>query len=266
MASSATIYVKAQIMQMTQSLAPVSTIIPFSFKIIPYLVIWLLFTFIYIVIPNTKVRVPSAISGGIVAGTIFGIVQWAYITFQMGASKYGAIYGSFAALPLFLIWLQLSWIIVLFGSEVCFAYQNVKRYAFEIDVASAKPRFKKLVALRITQLCVRNFCDGGIPHTAVGISNILEIPLRLVNQTLFELVKCRILSETTENEDGEPGFQPARDVNLLSINFVIQTLEELGNKDISIHETQEMNTISECLNEFAAILDRSETNLLLKDI
>jgi membrane protein len=81
--------------------------------------------------PNTKVKLKSALWGGVLAGTIYQIVQLAYIKFQVGVSSYGAIYGSFAALPLFLAWLQLSWLIVLLGAEISFAHQNVAAYEFE---------------------------------------------------------------------------------------------------------------------------------------
>ena len=77
--------------------------------------IWILFTFVYIFMPNIKVRLTSALLAGIIAGTAYEVVQWAYIIFQVGVSKYNAIYGGFAALPLFLAWLQVSWLIVLFG-------------------------------------------------------------------------------------------------------------------------------------------------------
>ena len=99
------------------------------------------------------------IVGGIFAGLIYQIVQFAYITFQIGVSRYGAIYGSFAALPLFLIWLQISWLIVLFGAEISFAFQNVHTYEFEPDCLRVKPSFKKLLALRIAHSCIKNFSN-----------------------------------------------------------------------------------------------------------
>ena len=94
----------------------------------PLILIWLSFTFIYAFMPNTRVRITSALAGGIVAGTVWQMAQWAYINWQIGVSKYNAIYGSFAQLPLFLVWLYASWVIVLLGSEISYAVQNVMLY------------------------------------------------------------------------------------------------------------------------------------------
>lgn len=269
MASSVNLFITTQITQITQKidlLGALSPIIMFSVKALPYCVIWLLFTFIYVFMPNTNVYYRSAFIGGIVAGTVFQIVQWAYITFQIGVAKYGAIYGSFAALPLFLIWLQASWVIVLFGSEVSFAYQSVDTYEFEPDSMKVSYKFKKLLMLRICQACVRNFCDGKDALTAVEITNALGVPVRLVNHILHELVQCRILSETIEDNNDEPGYPPARDVNSLSISFVSRIIDQLGTNHIPLPASREMGMIERSLGKFESYIEKSEDNLLLKDI
>src|SRR3972149_3873262 len=120
MSGSITIFITTQITRITESIELIGFFSPLIFlllKLLPYCMIWLLFTFIYIVMPNTKVNFKSALIAGIIAGTIFQVSEWAYISFQIGVAKYNAIYGSFAAMPLFLIWLQTSWLIVLFGAE-----------------------------------------------------------------------------------------------------------------------------------------------------
>jgi membrane protein len=124
-ASSATVLLTTRITSMVEQLSSLgyaAGVIIFLLKLFPYTVIWVLFTFMYVFMPNTKVRLKSGLWGGIVAGTVYQIAQYAYIKFQIGVSGYGAIYGSFAALPLFLVWLQLSWLIVLLArSFVCAA-------------------------------------------------------------------------------------------------------------------------------------------------
>jgi membrane protein len=216
--------------------------------------------------PNTKVRFRAGLVGGIFAGLIYQIVQLAYITFQIGVSKYGAIYGSFAALPLFLVWLQISWLIVLFGAEISFAFQNVDTYEFEPDCLKVKPSFKKLLALRIVHACVQNFSNGDRPWSAEQISHVLEIPIRLVNLILFELVQCNVLSEAREVRDGETLFQPAVNTDRLSIHYVIQALENLGTGDIPVAQSRELDKLSEILEEFTQHIEKSEANILLKDI
>ena len=131
MASSATVVISSQvrvIIQQSALLSAVAPLILFTLKLLPYCTIWITFTFIFIFMPNTKVRLRSGFLGGVVAGTIFQMVQWIYINFQIVTAKYSAIYGGFAALPLFLLWLQISWLVVLFGAELSFAHQNVETY------------------------------------------------------------------------------------------------------------------------------------------
>jgi len=176
-------------------LAAFSPIIFFMLKLMPYGVIWVLFSFIYIFIPNTKVHLRSGIMAGIIAGTLYVLFQYIYINFQVGVAKYNAIYGSFAALPLFIIWLQLSWVIVLFGAELAFAHQNVDTYEFEPDCENISIRYKRLLSLRIVQLLIKQFLNGEKGWSAAQISHNLEIPIRLVQQIIYELISSGILSE-----------------------------------------------------------------------
>jgi len=267
--SSITVFITTQSIYISKKLVllgPVSTLISITLNLLPYCVIWLLFSFIYIFMPNTKVNLKSGILGGIVAGTIYQLVQWFYITFQVGVSKYGAVYSGFAALPLFMIWLQVSWLIVLFGAEIAFAHQNVDTYELEPESLRASPSFKRLLALGIAQICIKNFYNGDKPWSAGEISNALGIAVRLTNQLLYDLVQCGILAETVGTDEKDPLYQPARDLNLLSINSVIQALDGLGNKDMPLVTSEEIKNISKCLEEFAAVINNSEANLLLKDI
>jgi len=268
-ASSATVFISTQITLITHKIALLgkfSLLIELALKILPICVIWFLFSFINIFMPNTKVRFSAGIGGGILAGTIFQIVQWAYIKFQIGVAKYGAIYGSFAALPLFLVWLQTSWIVVLFGAEITFACQNVDTYEFEHDSLKVSPSFKKLLSLQIVHLCVKNFCRGEKPWNVTQISHALEIPIRLVNLILSELVECHVLSETGKKDGGETGFQPAVDVEKLTISYVLDALDSIGVDNIPVAETEEIHTLSEKLQEFRTIVNAAKANLVLKNI
>lgn len=94
------------------------------FQVIPYLISWGLLSFFYIFLPNTKVSWKAGLIAGVAIGLIYVSWQWVYVTFQLHASSYGAIYGSFAAVPLFLIWLNYSWLILLFGTEFSYHLQK----------------------------------------------------------------------------------------------------------------------------------------------
>ncbi|HPQ43596.1 MAG TPA: YihY/virulence factor BrkB family protein [Syntrophales bacterium] len=269
LSSSAAVFITTQVTLIVEKISLLgifSPLISFLLKLLPYGIVWVLFSFLYIFMPNTKVNFRSGILAGIIAGTIYQIVQFGYIAFQVGAAKYNAIYGSFAALPLFLIWLQLSWLIVLFGAEFSFAHQNVDTYEFEPDSLKISGSFKRLLSLQIAHLLVSNFAEGEKPLTAMQISHRLEIPIRLVHQILYELTACGIISDTQTEEYKEPGYQPARDIGTLTIQFVIDSLEDRGTDAIPVAETEEGKTLSEILRSFRNEVARSPSNRLLKDI
>ncbi len=269
LSSSATILVITQVTRIVESisfLGAFSPIVLFLLELLPYTLLWGLFTFLYMFMPNTKVRFTSALLAGIVTGTIFEFTQWVYITFQIGVAKYNAIYGSFAALPLFLIWLQLSWLIVLYGAEFSFALQNVDTYEFEPDALQASRRLRILLSLQVAQRVVRNFARGEAPLTARQLSQQLEIPVRLVNEILFELTQSRILSVTDTEKDGERGFQPARDIQTLTIQQVIDAMELKGLNTIPFAHTPEFSTLSEALEAFRDTIEKLPANRPLKDL
>lgn len=269
LSSSIMVFITSQVTFITEKFALMgvfSSLIFFLLKLLPYCIVWILFTFIYIFIPNTKVRFTSALVAGIVAGSIYQLVQWGYIAFQVGVARYNAIYGSFAALPLFLVWLQMSWLVVLFGAEISFSLQNVDTYEFEPDCLRVSMSFKKLLWLRITHLLVKNFSEGKPPLTAAMITHVLEVPIRLVRQVLFELTESGIVSAVV-TEDGEnPAYQPGRDSDSLTIQYVIDTLEKRGIDTIPTPHTQELKVLSESLQTFNDTLVNSPANKLLKTI
>jgi len=269
LASSVTVFINTQAKMITQKIALLGAFAPFInfvLDFLPYTIIWVVFTFIYIFIPNTKVNFKSAILAGIVAGTAYQLMQWGYVYFQVGVAKHNAIYGSFAALPLFLVWLQLSWRIVLLGAEISFAHQNVDTYEFEPDCLNVSHSFKNLLTLRIVNLLSKNFAKGKKALTAHEISHVLGIPIRLVRDIAYELTQSGIFVAVQESTGRVPTYQPAVDINLLSIKYVIDKLEGRGSDSIPVVGTEELERIRDSLQSFNRILEKSQENLLLKDI
>ncbi len=269
MSSSAMVLIATNLSQITQKIALVgvfSPLVALIVNILPYSFIWILFTFIYIFMPNQKVPFSSGLIAGIVAGTIYVLVQKLYIFFQIGVAKYNTIYGSFAALPLFLLWLQLSWFIMLFGAEISFAHQNVDAYEFEPDWKKISPSFKKLLSLQIAHMIVMNFIRGEKPMTVKQIGNALDIPIRLVQEILNDLISCGLLSDTTSENNSGTAYQPARDINDFSISFIINALENNGIDTIPTAHTDSFNSLSERLRAFAEAIEKSPSNALLKNI
>ena len=268
-ASGITVMFTTQVSLLLERLADLGYIadaLTFFIRILPYAVIWLAFTFIYVFMPNTKVELKSALWGGLLAGTIYQIVQLAYITFQVGVSKYGAIYGSFAALPLFLVWLQLSWLIVLLGAEISFAHQNVATYEFEQDCLNVSHSFKRMTALLVTSLCVKNFLHAEKPATAADISRELEAPVRLVRAVLDELTTAGILAEVCSDRRENIAYQPACDVHRLTVAGVSDRLDQQGVAAVPMSKSHQIGKLQETAKRFFEMNMQSPANLKLQDL
>jgi len=269
LSSSATVFLSSKLQYLAQNydiFGIFNTAAMLIIEILPYCVIWLLFSFIYIFMPNTKVNLSSGIIAGILAGTIYQLIQMVYIASQIGVSKYNAIYGSFAALPMFLFWVQISWLIVLFGAEISFACQNVETYEFEPDSLRVSNNFKHRLTLLILNLIVKNFASGEKPLDADEISHRLEIPIRLVRQIVFDCVRCHLLQETKGEKEKDATYQPATSIDKYTIKFAMNTLESFGEDNIPLPENTELAAIAKHLESLDSAVNKLPDNCLLKDI
>jgi len=269
LSSSVTVFINTQITLVMERVALLGFFSPLIFlllRLLPYCLIWILFTFIYILIPSTKVNVSSGIMAGIIAGTIYQVAYWAYIVFQVGVSRFNAIYGSFAAFPLFLIWLQLSWVILLMGAEFSFARQNSEKSQLGPNALDVSLHFRKVLSLQMSYLIVRQFQKGEKPLNIEKITRLMQIPFHLASQTIHELVESEIISETIDQSSHAIAFQPAVDINRLTVKHILDALERRGVRDLPLTETTELKTISETLQTFGDIIENSSENKLLKDI
>jgi membrane protein len=157
-------------------------------NLVPYLINWLIFTFMYLFIPNTQVRFINALIAGIIAGTAFQLFQILYITGQINLSRYNAVYGGFAAIPLLILWIRISCLIVLLGAELTYASQNIRNYETELDTQNISIRNKKFISLYITYLVIKQFELQKPPLSSEQIASDFKLPIRLVNQILNDLV------------------------------------------------------------------------------
>lgn len=266
---SATVFLASQAKMLTQRievLGALQPLIVLTLTYLPYGVMWGLFTFLYMFLPNTKVRWQSGLFAGILAGTVYQVVQWAYITFQVGVAEYNAIYGSFAALPLLLAWLQISWLIVLAGAEVSQAHQNADFLEFGPDIERISPAFRKTLVLWVVNRVCRNFSEPVEPLTVAGLSLLTGIPRRLLVSILADLKECGILAEVAPERPGGPGFQPALDPDRLTIAYVLDVLDRRGADDIPVLRTEALEELSASLRDFETSLRESPSNRLLKSL
>lgn len=244
----------------------VGPVLSFLIQLMPFVLVWILFSVIYLVMPNTKVKFRAALLGGVVSGTIFQFVQMGYFKVQIELIDINAVYGSFAALPLLFIWLRVSWIVLLYGAEVSYAQQNVRKYEHELDVSLISLQTRKIVSLLIVQIAVKNFSKGDKPHTDSEIAVMLKIPLKLVRQLTYELVESEILVEIKTNNDKEYAYQPAVDIHLITVHYVINKMDKHHKAELSIHNHSGFKKIHATVEAFAKTLKDNPENKLLLDI
>ncbi len=267
--SSATVLVASQVKVIVNKIALLgifSKVIFLLLNLLPYVSIWVLLTMLYLIMPNSKIPIKSAILGGIVAGTITQIVQWIYIKFQIGVASYGAIYGSFAALPLFLGMLQTSWMIVLFGAEIAYANDHYETFGFHPDYSRMSVSSKKILMLRVFHLLTKKFSIGEKPLSAHQIARVLEIPVRLVRQLLLELSEVGLVVETAKGMKGEVGFQPGRSIENITVKFALDEYEKYGDTKIPDYESEELEKLYKSLKDISETVEKSSGNVRLKEI
>lgn len=238
----------------------------FVLWVAPYFMIWLVFSLLFMIMPNTKVKAGSAIFGGIIAGTLFLGVQYGYVYFQVGVSKYNAIYGSFAALPLFLVWMQTSWMIVFFGAELSFAFQNEKSFEFEVDTRNMSNYTHKLVSLLIVKYVVTAFDRGEKSHSVNELAENLRLPIRLVTDLVYKLFEAGILVEVEGDSKEDTVLLPGYDINKMDVVGVLHRLENTGYSETIIGRSASVGVIKEKIDIFEKMLAESDENSLLKEL
>ncbi len=245
-----------------------SWILDVVYGIASLVTMWVMFVFIYSVMPNTRVKLRSAIPAGIIAGTLFQIFQIAYVYLQTWMTSYNAIYGSFAALPLFLIWLQSSWQIVLAGAELSFAYQNITRYEQERESLHMSYDHRQKVLVASMLVAIRSFVDGnGGGVTCEFIASRLGLPLRIVRDVVFDLERAGLLSAVQNNDDERVNvYIPCRDVHQITISDVVGSVERRGESEFDFECNPELYRISQAIDQMRSENERSPANVLLMDI
>lgn len=232
-------------------------------------VAWVMFTFIYVVLPSTKVRFTAALTAGVVAGTAFVLFQWGYVYLQRWMTSYNAIYGSFAALPLFLLWMQISWEILLLGGELSFAYQNVARFDEERESLLVSYDCRRKLMVGVMVLVSRAFRDG---RGAVSFSEIrdrLDVPTRIMNNILYTLVQARMLSEIrTEGTDYDLEYAPARDISTLRVYDILSAVDShgFGRDTIDMRSNRELRRCAEVVERLKDVTRASAENVLLTEL
>lgn len=236
-------------------------------RLLSMLFMWLMFTLLYLIIPNAKVKFTSALTAGIVAGTIFLLFQWGYVYLQKSMTSYNAIYGSFAALPLFLLWVQISWQILLIGGELSFAFQNITRFGEEHEWQRISYDQRRKVMLATMLIIVRHFQSRGGALSAAEIRRELNLPTRIINDVLFQLTKAGQLIDARKNEDErEASYAPAYDIAQMSIYGVLSAVENHGDNPLEFDAESDLRRVEDILDGIKQDALTSPRNVRLIDL
>ena len=224
----------ATIVQHVPNFLLLGSFMQFCIQLTPFLWTGLLFTGIYMFMPNTRVKLTSAAKAGFLAGTAFQFLQYFYIHFQLWVSSYNAIYGSFAALPLFMLLLQISWYICLFGAELSYVDQHINSFFHGKELPGLSRQYHDFLCILIMSLICKRFAAGKKAYTADKLAHAHRIPLRLVNDILYELCSAGLLLEVGTNNEGKnvSTYVPARDTSTLTLGILLTTLSQSGYENI----------------------------------
>lgn len=238
----------------------------FLVRLIPYALTWGMFIGLYVFMPNTNVKLKHAWFPGILAGSAFQAFQYFYVNSQIWISNYNAIYGSFAAIPMFLLWTQISWTICLFGAQMSYISQNLPSFNFGKETARISRRYHDFFCTVILSAICKRFENEQTPYTAEELSKEHKIPIRLTKNILYELTDIRLLYETfSDDKEGNIRYLPGMDINQLTVGVLIEKLDEAGAENFKIDKTQYSAS-------WQALIDAKETYLyqnnqvLIKDL
>lgn len=238
-------------------------------KLISMAIAWFMFSLIYVVLPNTKVNLSAAIKSGFIAGTVFMLFQWGYVFVQTWMTSYNAIYGSFAALPLFLLWMLISWSILLLGGELSFTFQNEKRFDEERESLLVSYDCRRKLMVGVMVIVSRTFRDGKGAMAVDDIRHALGIPKRILSSVLSTLVEAGMLHEIhVGGKEFELSYAPARDISTLKVYDVLLAVDAHGEgrDSIDVSEPAELYRASQVVEELKMITLDSKANCRILDL
>lgn len=209
-------------------------------KMLQFVIVWLLFTWMYMAIPNTKVKFMSAFIPGVIMGTLYQLMQMLSVYLIALLSRTSIVYGAFATLPILMTWLQYTSLLILIGAEMSFAIQNNEEFEYEQDLNSMSRRYKDFVMLYLLSSIIKRFEADEAPYTAHELAVRDNLPIRLVNQLLSRMVETGILREVVHGEDEERTYQPALDTHKITVGMVMERVDKQGTEHFLQAPTNEM--------------------------
>ena len=245
----------------------ISSFVHICIKLAPYILSGLIMTGLFVFIPNTKVKFLNAFIPGMITGIVFQAFLYIYIQIQMSVSSYNAIYGSFAIIPMFMLWADISWSIILFGVEMSYVSQNIEQYNFGQEVDNVSRRYHDFMCVVIMSLICKRFEQGGQPYTANELSDTGQIPIRLTNRLLDELEELELIYGFSADAKSDiEHYLPAVDINQLSVGRLLSTMDSKGCEDFKIDHSKEFSNQWEAFITHKQEMYTKSNGILMKDL
>ena len=243
-----------------------SPVYKFLVKLAPLFVNWIVFTVLYLAVPNTKVKFRNALVAGLIAGSIFQLFQTLYINGQVYLSRYNAVYGGFAAIPLLLLWMRISCLIVLLGAEISYAAQNIRTFEYEDKARNISNKYNTLLTVFILHCIIKRFENHEEPLSAYKIVKEYFLPVGLTHNILEKLVDSRVIIEVFNESDRSKTYQPATDINQISLGWLFDTLDNFGDSDFLDNKNKNLDDFNNKYRKIISLYENKYCDFLVKDI
>lgn len=244
-------------------LAMLTPVVDIVLELSPFLLAWLAITLSYFLIPNTKVKFKYAAIGAFFAAVGFDVVQLLLVNGQIYVSKYNAIYGSFAFLPLLLIWLQLSWLILLTGCVVTHSMQNIFSYNYLGDVSDVSSHYLREITLALMAIIMQRFDRGEPPLTRNSISTLYNLPVSILSRIITRLHRAHLIYYVTLGQ-GELGLVPAVDNDRYTVAQFLKAIDNLGDKNFIPYFNTTFAPLVDFINTLSCA--PADTGTLIRDL
>jgi membrane protein len=264
--SSITIFISGELRYIVHNTAYGEYFTPvayFIFWMIPLVLSWIVMTSIYLIMPNTRVPLASGLIAGIIAGTVYQLLQWTYIHFQIGVSNYGAIYGSFAALPLFMLWVQLSWMVVLGGAEI--AYQLEVERNGRSTVGNRAFISERALAVLLVHQCAASLRAGLGALPLKKLAGEIGASIFDLKDIASSLVQAGILIDT-RNHIGNEHFMLSKEIEHVTLSDICRPLNNAANRKVSIIASDTVLSVESKLQQWDTAADKLPQNMSILEV
>ena len=234
-------------------------------RLVQFVLVWLVFIWMYIAIPNTKVHFRSAVFPAVLMGTLFQLLQMLSMYVIVFLSRTSIVYGAFATIPIIMMWLQWTCLLILIGAEMSFAIQNNEQFEYEKDLEKMSRRYKDFVTLFLLNKIIQRFENDEAPYMATELAHDNNLPIRLVNQLLNRLVEVGLLRTVYVEQKEDKTYQPALDTHKITIGMVIERIDKQGLEEFIRGADEEMQSFWQ---RFQQLKDEHNTlkNVLVKEL